>query len=152
MEKLIRISFALLISFLISGCADTGLDDTDNMTITYGTVCGWCAGEEFITLVPGRIDYRREIPCGENKGTTTKTKALSTAEWEALAGLFDYSHFASLDHNTCNVCVDGCDEIMRIENKGPAHEIRYSPSDKIEGMEPLRQKLRDYLEEMREAG
>ena len=113
--------------------------------IEFGTVCGWCAGEETMTVSSVKVDYMRHIPCGENKGTTNKTDEISEEEWNAFTSSFDYSWFLTLDYNECNVCADGCDEYIKITSNGSSHEIRYSPSKEIEGMNSLREKLNNLM-------
>jgi len=122
----------------------------EDFKIEYGSVCGWCAGEEFITVTSSQIEYYRNIPCGDNKGTTQKSRKISASEWNEIILSVDYSKFKKLEYNTCNVCVDGCDEIIRITENNNDHEIRYSVSDEIEEVKKTRQILSALLENMRE--
>ena len=98
----------------------------------------------------GEIEYERNIPCGENKGTVNKSKELDNTTWEDLIESLDYDYFTTLDYTNCNVCADGCDEIIRITKNDIVHEIRYNPSQNIEGLEILQEKLREYLAEFYE--
>lgn len=140
----------ILYTIFFMACAEQEVPDVENYTIKFGSECGWCAGQEYIYISGSKIDYERNIPCGGNKGTITKSRNLSPAEWETITNSFDYSLFLSLDYSDCNVCVDGCDEIIEITEDNTSHELRYSFSDEVEGMENLRQKLQVLLEEMRE--
>jgi len=139
----------LLIGILFFSCAEQEVPEVENYTIKFGSECGWCAGQEYIYISGSKIDYERNIPCGDNKGTITKSRNLNSGEWEEITGSFDYSLFLTLDYSECNVCVDGCDEIIEITEDNTWHELRYSFSDKVEGMENLRQKLNGLMEEMR---
>jgi hypothetical protein len=112
-------------------------------------VCGWCAGEEFITITSSEINYERKIPCGEGKGTTKKSSSISSSEWNKIISSFNMKEFKTLEYNSCNVCVDGCDEIIRITENNNTHEIRYSPSDKIQETENLRHYLSEVMEKMK---
>jgi len=138
-----------MITGLLFSCSDIETEDLPDYEIAFGSECGWCAGQEYISLSGSVIQYTRNIPCGDNKGTVVRTRELSSADWEKITNSFDYSLFRSLEYNQCNVCVDGCDEILRIRNDNDEHELRYSFSDEVEGMETLRTILKDFLEEMR---
>ena len=55
-----------------------------------------------------------------------------------------------LEYNECNVCADGCDEIIRIHDGIGSHELSYSPGEALEGMENLRAKHGELLAEFNE--
>jgi hypothetical protein len=74
---------------------------------------------------------------------------LSSEDWNKILLSFDYSLFKTLNYSECNVCVDGCDEIIQITDNENTHEIRYSPNDEIKGMQELQNILTEILEEMR---
>lgn len=111
----------------------------------------WCGGQEYITITYSKVEYERNIPCGENEGISTKSKNLSNEDWEIISNSFDYSLFKTLEYTECNVCIDGCDEIIQITENESTHELRYSFSDEIEGMESLREILLELMNEMRES-
>ena len=137
----------LLLSF---GCSDNEPEEQIDFTIKYGSECGWCAGQEYITISNLKVEYTRNIPCGENEGTTINSRNLSSEEWETITSSFDYSLYKTLEYNDCNVCADGCDEIIQITQNASTHELRYSFSDEVEGMENLREILSEIMDEMRE--
>ena len=142
--------YLILVSAFIISCSK-GKDDFgehNSLVIEYGTVCGWCAGEETVTVSSVKVDYLRHIPCGEDEGTTNKTNAMDEEKWNDLISSFDYSYFLTLDYNECNVCADGCDEFIKITIEGSTHEIRYAPSTKIDGLIDLRKKLNTLLNEI----
>jgi len=122
--------FQILISIFIISCSKQNDDfgEHGSVVIKFGTACGWCAGEEVITVSSVKVDYLRHIPCGENEGTTNKTNEISKEKWKDITSSFDYSWFITLNYNECNVCADGCDEFIKITMDGSTHEIRYSPS------------------------
>jgi len=138
-----------VISFLLFGCSEQEIFD-DSYTIKFGSECGWCAGQEYIVITNTKVEYVRNIPCGDNSGVTTKNKDLCSCDWNEITSSFDYSLFKKLDYSECNVCADGCDEIILITENKLSHELRYSFSAKVEGMENLRQILSEIMEEMRE--
>lgn len=151
MKTLFRTFAPFWVLFIFIGC-DTKEDlSEEDFKIEFGSVCGWCAGDEFISVTNSRIEYYRYIPCGDNKGTTMKNRKISGSEWNEIITSFDYQTFKSLNHNTCNVCVDGCDEIIRITDNGMANEIRYSPGDEILETKNIKLILAELLVEMRTA-
>ena len=143
-----NLSFIFLL-FIFMGCDKNEIEPEVGYKIEFGSECGWCAGQEFITITSSDIKYVRNIPCGEEKGVTNHSRKISSAEWDEITLSFDYSLFKTLEYNECNVCVDGCDEIIRITDIEDIHELRYSFSDEVEGMENLRQIFADLMEEMR---
>lgn len=146
--KLLKNIIVVLFFSVLTGCENE--DNTGSeMKIEFGWMCGWCAGEEFITVTSSKIDYERKIPCGEGKGTTKKSSSVSPSEWNEIISSFSISEFKTLEYNTCNVCVDGCDEIIRITENNNTHEIRYSPSDSIQATENLRHVLSELKEKMK---
>ena len=150
MKHLINITFFVLAILFFSGCDKKETEINNSFKIEYGSECGWCAGQEYITVTSTKIEYIRAIPCGENNGTTNKWKVLSPSRWEEITASFDYSLFKTLQYTDCNVCVDGCDEIIRITEEDSSHELRYSISEEVEGMENLQEILSELMEEMRE--
>lgn len=141
----IKRSLLAIILFLIASCSDDNNNFDDSHKIEFGFACGWCGGSGSITLIDGQIRYKREIPCGENEGTQNQSDRLSSEQWYELVSCFDHEYFMDLEYNQCNVCVDGCDEIIRITKDEITHEIRYNPGDTIPGLEDLQEKLRDYI-------
>ncbi len=149
MNRLSFILFLSIFSFVLFSCSDEIVIQED-YTIKFGSECGWCAGQEFITVSSTKVEYEQNIPCGDDQGTIEKSMDFCSCEWNDLNASFDYSLYKKLDYNTCNVCADGCDEIIIITEDGSSHELRYSFSDKVEGMEDLRQKLTELMDKMRE--
>ncbi len=141
--------FSFVFSLFLLSCSEE-IMPPETYTIKFGSECGWCAGQEYITITSTKVEYTRNIPCSDDEGITQKTKDFCGCDWHTLTTLFDYSLFKKLEYNECNVCADGCDEIIEItEDDGSSHELRYTASNKVEGMEDLRQKLNEIMEEMR---
>ena len=143
MQKL-SFSIVLLSVFLFSSCifGDDEKDVDESYKIEYGFACGWCGGTGSIELVNGQIRYKREIPCGDEKGTDTRTDKFSPEQWNDLISSYDYDYYLGLEYSECNVCVDGCDEIITITKDEITHELRYDPGDTIPGLEVFQEKLR----------
>ena len=143
----------ILSCLILSSCFfnDIDRDYDESYKIEFGFNCGWCAGSQFINLVDGRIRYDGDIPCGEDKGRTVKVDEFASEQWDRLISSYNHDTFLQLEYNQCNVCVDGCDEIIRITKNDITHELSYNPGDTIPGVEELQEKLRmlmlDYLED-----
>ena len=133
--------------FIFISCTEADNLGDNDIQIKYGTECGWCAGEEFIIINQSDITYKRIIPCGDMAGTYSSKRPITKEEWNGLQKSMDYKKFKTLDYNSCNVCSDGCDEILRLSDRVSDHEIRYSPSDNIKGFEEVIDILRDMIEE-----
>lgn len=151
MKPILKALLSLQILLFIFSCSEKESEVQNNFIIEFGSECGWCAGQEFITLSSSTIEYERNIPCGKNVGSTTKSRSLTSEEWDAITSTFDYSLFKTLEYTNCNVCADGCDEIIRITENESTHQLRYSFLDKVEGMENLREILSEIMDEMRES-
>lgn len=144
--------FVLLLLLITTHCSEEVTDAQGEISIKYGTECGWCAGQEYLTVTKAKIMYQRIIPCGENQGTTTDEQMMDPYTWDVLKSSFDYSLFLSLEYNECNVCADGCDEIIEITDGESVHMLRYTPSEEVAGVQQLREFLEEMMEEMREEG
>ncbi|MDX1284409.1 MAG: hypothetical protein R3182_05340 [Draconibacterium sp.] len=139
-----KVFFISLILVFLFSCSEEEIIDQD-FVIKFGSECGWCAGQEYIFVSSEKIKYQRTIPCGENEGVANKSREISSAEWNEILDSFDYSKFLTLEFNKCNVCVDGCDELIEIEQTGNTHAIRYNPQEEIEGMGDLQFLLKEIL-------
>ena len=149
MNLLKTISFIFLLA-IFTGCDNSEIDSAEFFKIEFGSECGWCGGEEYIVVTKSNIKYIRNIPCGDDQGTIQKNRKINSEVWNEIISSFDYSLFKILNYSECNVCVDGCDEIIKISETDSTHELRYSTSDEVDGMQNLRQILTVFLEEMRE--
>lgn len=149
MNNSLKLSLLILAFSILGACDKNEVAPKPDFEIKFGSECGWCAGQEYITISSLNVKYFRNIPCGEEKGTTQKERLLSSEEWDEIQVSFDYSLFKTLNYSECNVCVDGCDEIIQITENKNTHEIRYSPNIEIEGMQELQNILMGLLEEMR---
>lgn len=147
MKSLLKIGLLAVILFF-SGCIDES-SEPGNFTLKFGTECGWCAGQEFITVTSSKVEYLRNIPCGDEKGVKNQNRRLSKGEWESIVNSFNHSDFLQLELNNCNVCVDGCDEIILISDDAGSHEIRYTPGEAVKSVSELQKILMKIMEEMR---
>ena len=121
-------------------------DDIDeSIIIEYEMACGWCAGTTSLVIEGRRISYLKIIPCGNNKGTTSKNLTLRDIEWENLLKSFDQNRFLKLTINECGVCFDGCDERIKITKNGNEHEIRFLPTNVPEEVKSLLFHLKEII-------
>ena len=144
--------FILLPLLIFTQCSEEATDVQGEIIIKYGMECGWCAGQEYLTVSKAKIIYQRIIPCGENEGASTDEKMMDPYTWEVLKSSFDHSLFITLEYDECNVCVDGCDEIIEITDGESVHMIRYTPSEEVPEVQQLREFLEEMMEEIREGG
>lgn len=149
MKNLLNAILIFLLLFSLA-CDQETTDSQDDFIIEFGTVCGWCAGEELIKVSESGIKYTRTIPCGDDEGTTQRERSISAIEWEEIKASFDYAFFKELDYDECNVCADGCDEFIKITEFNSTNTISYSPGEQINGLEELKSLLNDLLDKMRE--
>ena len=151
MKALQRYFLISITALAFASCMDYIILSPETMTIEYGTECGWCAGSEFIAVTDNKVVYTRTIPCGQNEGTVQITRTLSPERWQAITESFDYDQFRRLRQDACNVCADGCDEIIRITRDGKIHQIRYTPGSVFAATEELQALLHELMLEFRSA-
>ncbi len=145
-----KITLTIFVSiFLFYSCIKEGIDKTDSLQVEFGIVCGWCGGEEKITVTESKIVYYRNIPCGENKQSVSRTLNMDTEDWKEIKSSFNYGLFLTLTDNTCNVCADGCDEFISATKDGSTHKISYNPTTSIEGFEEVQERLKNLMEQLK---
>jgi len=149
MTRLYKTTFFLFSLLVLLSCSkDDDKQEVDySYIIEFGTECGWCAGTKYISVKKGEIEYSRNIPCGDDKGINNDHKNFDYDKWDELIDGFDLDFFATLDYDICNVCADGCDEIIEVTRNGKTHQIRYNPNREIEGIEPLQAKLKEIFQD-----
>ncbi|GEM_PF-2546391 len=140
----------ILFVYFFTGCNknDTITELEPDFIIEYKLQCGWCAGLEEIKITLSKIEYLRHIPCGENEGTVQKERPLSIEEWTLISSSFNFNTFKTLTYSECNVCVDGCDEVIEITRDSKTHKISYSPNTKIKEIQEFQELLSNLMTEM----
>jgi len=124
MKTKISVIFIGLV-MLFAGCESES--ESQSLTFTMGNVCGWCAGSDSIVITSDKTIYTSYNPC-DQKGEKSIYKT-SAEDWDKLTSLFNHAKFEKIYVNSCNVCVDGCDNWIRVENGDFKHEIRFGYSD-----------------------
>ena len=104
----------------------TTRNSTDNMTIVYGNVCGWC-GYDSLTITQNITTLSGQNYCSSEE--LNKTSTTHDTTWTDLTSSLDFQKFKAIDLNTCNVCVDGCDTWITIRTDSYYHKIRYGYDD-----------------------
>jgi hypothetical protein len=66
-----------------------------------------------------------------------KSRAITKSEWEEIENALNIKTFSKLDYNTCNICVDGCDEWIKVDSDDVDHQIRYDKGLTIESIKEL---------------
>ncbi|GAA5220113.1 hypothetical protein [Membranihabitans marinus] len=134
------------IIFAIVSCSkdDDSLSQFEDTIIKTGTVCGWCGGNDSLTLTIENQFYKRVSPCDDS--SFTKEETMVEKDFESLLEKLDISDFKAIDLNTCNSCADGCDTWISIQSKDDKHYIRYGSQDSmiIETIQPFLDAVNDW--------
>jgi hypothetical protein len=103
---------------LVEKAGKTGL------IIKTGTICGWCTVNDTLTIQENTVRYVNYTGCSTN----TKFEnigEIKTSELNTLLTKLDFEEFKKLNLNSCDVCVDGCDEWIFVDNGSESHYIRF---------------------------
>ena len=63
-------------------------------------------------ISPKEINFSYTSYCDQND-TIEKSRSFSGHEWSRLTETIDYEVFKTINSNSCNVCLDGCDEVIK---------------------------------------
>jgi hypothetical protein len=141
MSKFLFITVILFI--LIASCKKDKKEQTitnNELKITFGTVCGWCAGSDSLTITKESTKFR-SYSCSTSNYSFDSTT--NKSDWDQLTGLLDLEKFSSININTCNVCVDGCDTWVSIKSDTNFHRISFGTNDSI-----AIQDIKPFIEEL----
>jgi hypothetical protein len=86
------------------------------LKIRAGYMCGWGAGEDSLYISNTVIRYVYFVPARSRLPKINKTRTTTEAEWANILHSLDLNNFVKLDYNSCNICVDGCDEWIKIQD------------------------------------
>jgi hypothetical protein len=137
----LNIVFIILISLfsLIVGCEKNG--DTSGLTIRAGFACGWGTGEDSLEISRSGINYVYYVPSKSPAPMIRTSRSVAASEWNEITRIVNMNNFTRLNYNTCNICVDGCDEWIYIDNGRISHRIRFTKGQEIETITELQKKL-----------
>ena len=126
-----KILFLTVIVFSAWSCSESKEDELESsdFVIRTGTVCGWCAQNDTLTIDGNDVRYVNFTQCSTINPSVSKTGQLETTTLELLLSKLDYTEFKKLDLNSYNVCFDGCDDWISIKNGAETHTIRFSRND-----------------------
>lgn len=149
MRRYLGFAFIVLV---LGACAKSIIEDSNesDFVIKAGTVCGWCAQNDTLTIDGSKIRYVNFIQCNTTNPSVKKTGEIDQESLNQLKASLDFAEFKKLDMNSCNVCVDGCDDWITIKNGVESHTIRFSRDDPklqpikafVESLSSLKEKYR----------
>lgn len=141
-------SFILLtLSLVLLGCkkpialTDTSKSTNSCLIIRAGFICGWGTGTDSLEISRTEIKYVYYIPSKSYVPIINKTRSISDEEWKEIVNDIDTESFLGLDYQSCNVCVDGCDEWIFIQNGKLSHKITFGKGLEISTISKLQSKL-----------
>ncbi len=111
------------------------------MKINAGFVCGWGSGMDSINISRNSITYRYWVPATSPDLVINKTRPVTESEWKEILSYVNFSEFLNLDYQSCNVCVDGCDEWISIQNDNISHKITFEKGLEIKAISSLQAKI-----------
>lgn len=94
-----------------------------------GTVCGWCSQNDTLEIKGNAVRYVNYAQCQNSNPSEEKSGKILNSEIDNLLKKLDAEEFKKLDLNSCNICVDGCDDWIYFENDAMSHYIRFSRND-----------------------
>ncbi len=148
--------FAVALGILSFSCQkpfQQGGINENQLRISMNLACGWCAPGDSLMLTQPTTTYVY-YPSSCNKEGPRITKPTIATQWEELLNLLDLKKFNAIDLNSCNICVDGCDEWITVQQKGASHTIRYGSAESkelkeikpfIDQLHQIRQQLKTQL-------
>jgi hypothetical protein len=144
--KIFLLTSMLLLLWAISCDKDK---ETSGLTIVGGSVCGWCAGKDSVILSEYDIQYRNMKSC--DRHAYSKITDMDKAEWDKITRMINYEKFSDIHLNSCNICVDGCDNWITIRNESYSHTIRYGYGDSavLQAIRPLIEKIDSIRQDFR---
>ncbi|RXK48972.1 hypothetical protein [Aquirufa rosea] len=127
--------------FLSCRNSSTDLIDPSDLKIKAGYICGWGSGIDTLEITNQTVRYVYYIPRQSMQAQISKTRKLSDQEWVDIRKALNWSQFNSLSYKTCNVCFDGCDEWIAVQNGALSHQITFTRGLKIDTINALQAKL-----------
>jgi hypothetical protein len=143
----------ILFSFCLITCNkkedNPTIKDTTSLVIKAGFMCGWGSGQDSLIISSKMIEYFYSVPANSQIPDVNKARATTPAEWNNILNSINFNNFLNLNYNSCNICVDGCDEWISIKNDSKSHQIRFGLGFKIDSIKPLQDILAQLRTEFR---
>lgn len=149
----INLLLITLICFCLTACSkqenNSSIVENSRLIIKAGYMCGWGSGEDSLIISRALIKYYYSVPANSQVPEIYKTRATTTAEWNDILNSFRIDDFLNLHYNSCNICVDGCDEWISISNDSVSHLIRFGLGARIDSIKQLQNVLSKLRSEFR---
>jgi len=142
LRKFLIIITATALAF---SCRYDSLDDKNidsGLMIKTGTICGWCAVNDTLTITRNAVRYVNFTNCSSAQPSESKTGRLESAELDDLLAKLNVSELKKLDLNSSNVSFDGCDDWISFSNGTDSHFIRFTRND------PKLQPIQAFVEQL----
>jgi hypothetical protein len=139
--KILLYSLFLTASIAIYGCKKSAGPPSDDVKIKAGFMCGWGSGADSLEITRSTIRYVYYVPARSNLPVVKTSRGVSESEWNEIMNDLNLDEFTRLNYNTCNICVDGCDEWISIKDGELFHSIRFGKGTQIENISGLQNKL-----------
>jgi hypothetical protein len=134
--------FLLFAAFIVlSDCQKKELTPTSDLIIKAGFMCGWGTGEDSIEISQSNIKYVYYIPAQSPVPVINKSRSVTESEWREIVNDVNIDDFLRLQYQSCNICVDGCDEWISIKDDRISHNIRFGKGSQIDTISRLQNKL-----------
>lgn len=117
---------------IVISCTYVSLEKESNnsdLIIKTGTICGWCAVNDTLTIARNAVRYVNYTNCNVNKPSVEKAGQINATELDALLAKLDFAELKKLDLNSSNVSFDGCDDWIYFNNGTENHYIRFTKND-----------------------
>ncbi len=133
-----KILFWGVLIFAAWSCSESKEEvlESSDLVIKTGTVCGWCSQNDTLIISGKSYRYVNFVQCSTENPSVKNSGTLETSETQALLKVLDFQEFKKLELNSCNVCVDGCDDWISIKNGAETHTIRFGRNDS--GLQPVK--------------
>jgi len=119
-----------------------------DLIIKAGFMCGWGSGEDSLEISQSTIKYVYYIPSQSRVPIINKTRSVSVSEWTEILDIVNLEEFLRLNYQSCNICVDGCDEWISIQDDNLSHNIRFGKGFQIDTISRLQTKLAELRAEL----
>jgi hypothetical protein len=127
--------------FIFQSCIKYQTISNSEMIIDAGFVCGWGSGLDSINISRDSIKYRYWVPATSPVPVIDKTRSVTENEWKEIISNVNLNGFLNLNYQSCNVCADGCDEWIFIQNDNISHKITFEKGLEIKDISKLQAKL-----------
>ena len=117
---------------IVISCTYVSLEKESNnsdLIIKTGTICGWCAVNDTLTITRNAVRYVNYTNCNVNKPSVEKAGQINDTELDALLAKLDFAELKKLDLNSSNVSFDGCDDWIYFKMGTENHYIRFTKND-----------------------